>query len=232
MNLGNFKHSKRGSIMFYIDHMDFKNEKYAVADSDDGVIDLISLQEFNEYGRQGIKINTWDEATSLITGRMVRNCNYHLWKKLQRGCSSDELSEYLRKYSVYNISEILNKYADCLDLNTPCKIFDYSQTSNYFIFTIYLMSGNLLAVRVDSDYDVVVCYINGNWHYEKYPSCSGNMLARLFNKFDLNTSGIIADEPYLLLYSSDNSRLLLFRHYDFSINNALLVVNREKFVLE
>lgn len=212
--------------MFYIDHFDFKNQLYGIADTDDGVVDLITVEEFDKYTNQGMEILNWDRAKTQITGRMVRNCNYSLWRKLQRGCSSDELVEYLTKYSVYHISDQLNKYALCIDFSKGCKIFDYSNTSNYFIFTVYLSNGSFLAVRIDSDYNIAVCMINGIWHYEKYPSCAGNVYARLFKKFNIDTSGIIADEPYLFLYSSNNLELILLNHYSFSMNTLLIKENK------
>lgn len=207
--------------MFYIDHIE--NGMYAVADSDDGVIDLISQKELNEYIASGVAILPWEQAKLLVTGRMTKNCNYNLWRKLQRGANSGELVEYLGEYSVYHIADILNKYQVSLKLDKSCKIFDYTGTSNYFIFTVYLSDNTLLVVEVTSDYEVIVLRLNSVWHFEKYPSCAGNLISRLAKKYSLDMSGVVYDEPYLLLYSLSNTEICLVNHYSMQtilIHNA------------
>lgn len=218
--------------MFYIDHIDKEKRLYGVADSDDGAIDLLTQEEFEKYSSLGYQILSWDDAKKYITGKMNKTCNYSLWKKLERGCYPSELVEYLEKYSVYHIAEYLNKYGLSLDLSRGCKIFDYSGSSNYFIFTVYLSDGSLLILRIDSDFEVVVERISGNWHFKKYPSGAGSLYGRLFKKYDLDVSGIKADENYLLLYSSSNLELILVGHYSLSLNSVLVKQNPNKVVIQ
>lgn len=206
--------------MFYIDHVNKDKKLIGVADSDDGAIDLITRSEFDNYLSKGIDIIDWGRASQIINASMVKNCNYHLWKKLQRDCTSDTLTEYLARYSVYDIANLLNKFGLCLDLDKECKVFDYSVTSNYIIFTVTLSDNSVLLARIDSSYGLVVDRLDNSWHYEKYPSCAGFLLAKLFKRYGIDTSGIIADEPYLLLYSTDNLELILINH--FSMKEGVL----------
>lgn len=63
--------------MFYIDHY-CEDGRIAVADSDDGAIDLITKKELQDYINQGIQILTWQDAKGFVTARMNHNCNYYL----------------------------------------------------------------------------------------------------------------------------------------------------------
>lgn len=206
--------------MYYIDHIDTNKKLYGVADSNDGIIEMLSQKDFNNYVSNGIEILTWDKAKTVITGKMNRICNYHLWNKVKRGSSGDEMLEYLRKYSVYHISEILNKFGTAIDFSKKCKIFDYSITSNYYIMTFYLVNGSIVVLRIDSDYDVEINML-GNFHFEDYPSCSGDFLRRYLRQKGFDVTNII-DSPYLVLYSQNSSEILLVNHYDMINSNVLV----------
>lgn len=214
--------------MFYIDHIDTVNKLYAVADSDDGAIDLITEDEYKEYVKQGIKINNWNEAKTMITESMNRNCNYHLWRKLSRNCSNRELAEYLGKYSVYTISQKLNEFSLTLDLSYCCKIFDYSQTNGYYFIALGLSNKSLLLLEINSEYRTIALITPVICHFEQYPSIAGNFISRLLKKQGVDTDGIIPDEAYAVLYIDGTNEVLLVNQYRMGFSECFVTKKLNK----
>ena len=214
--------------MFYIDHIDTVNKLYAVADSDDGVIDLITEAEYKEYAQQGIKIYDWNAAKTMITASMNRNCNYCLWRKLSRNCSNDELAEYLSKYSVYTISQKLNEFGLALDLSYCCKIFDYSQTNGYYFIALGLSNKSLLLLEVNNDYRAIALITPVICHFEQYPSIAGNFISRLLAKQGVSSDGIIPDEVYAVLYIDGTSEVLLVNQFRMGFSECFITKKLNK----
>lgn len=156
--------------MFYIDHY-CEDGRIAVADSDDGAIDLITKKELQDYINQGIQILTWQDAKGFVTARMNHNCNYYLWRKLNRNCSEDELMEYFQKYSNYTV--VHNTQQFVVDYNARCRIFKYSEVSNYFIVVLFLKGGFPLIMRINDEYECIAQVIQTPCIFKSYPSCSG-----------------------------------------------------------
>lgn len=215
--------------MFFVDHV-LKDGRLAVADTDDGIIDIISNEEFKEYSKRGIKINYWDEAKSQITSSLNRNCNYKLYRKLQRNCDESELKEYLDKYSIYHIAQKLNEFNTELDLNKMCRLFDYSQTQGYFILVLGLVDDMVMLAIIDEEYNMACTILRGSWHFEKYPSCNGSFLARMINKVGLSYPSLNLDEPYITMYSSDLSVICFISHYTLC-NNPIYLNNPERKII-
>lgn len=216
--------------MFYIDHI-LKDGRLAVADTDDGVIDIVSQDEYNSYINQGIKIYYWNEAKGYITSSLNRNCNYRFYRKLQRNCDEAELKEYLNKYSIYHIAQKLNEFNTSLDLNKLCRLFDYSQTQGYYILALGLTDDMTLFCIIDEEYNMSCKVINGSWHFEKFPSCSGDYIAGLINRFIANSSSIDCDETYLMLYSQDLTIICLISHYTLT-DTPIYIYNPERKVIK
>ena len=215
--------------MFFVDHK-LKDGRLAVADTDDGVIDIVTMREYNDYLSQGIRICFWEEAKGYITGSMNRNCNYKLFRKLQRDCDERSIKEYLEMYSIYSISQKLNEYNTSLDLDRLCRVFDYEQTQGYFILALALTDNMTLLAILDDDYNMACTVINGVWHFEMYPSCSGSFLARLINKAGLGYPSHQLDEPYIIMYSQDLQIICLVSHYSIT-GSPIYLKNPERKIL-
>jgi hypothetical protein len=207
--------------MFYIDHIE--NGKVGIADSDDGVIEFVDA---NKVQNLGVAVLDWNNAKKYITSSMNRNCNYHLLRKLQRGCSTSELSEYLTKYSVYTISQYLN-LNNCYIVDVM-KIFSYIETNEFISFVLKLSNSDVVIVRVTMEYECYVDLVGKNLCFKKYPSCAGNLIYRLAQKHGLNLQNIQADDIYLMMYSADGNNLFLFNQFNsnlskYNVNNIVLM---------
>lgn len=204
--------------MFYIDHYN-SDGTVAIADSDDGAIDIVTKQEMQEYQNQGIQILTWNEAKAYVTGRMNHNCNYYLWRKLNRNCSEDELMEYFQKYSNYTIVHNANSIGSGIDYSKRCRIFNYVETLNYYIIVLFLKNGFPLVLRIDAEFECISYVIQEPCIFKSYPSCSGFMVKQLLNKKNiLGNYNLKADEVYLILYSLETKYIVLFNQFTFQVS--------------
>lgn len=201
--------------MFYIDHY-CDDGRIAVADSDDGVIKLVTQQDIQDYKSQGIQILTWQEAKCFVTAKMNINCNYCLWRKLNRGCSEDELMDYFQKYSNYTVVHY-SQYSG-VDYNARCRIFKYNEVSNYFVVVLFLKGGFPLIMRINDSYECIAQVIETPCNFKSYPSCSGFLIKQLLKRQNINESfNIVSDEVYLLLYERYTGDIILFNQYTFNI---------------
>lgn len=202
--------------MFYIDHY-CDDGRIAVADSDDGVIELITKQQMQEYANHGIQILTWQEAKGFVTTRMNNNCNYCLWRKLSRGCSEDELMEYFQKYSNYTVVH-MSQFSG-VDYNTRCRIFRYNESCNYFIVVLYLKGGFPLIMRINDSYECIAHIIETPCVFKSYPSCSGFLIKQMLKRRNITENfNIVSDETYLLFYERYTGDIILFNQYTFDIS--------------
>lgn len=199
--------------MFYVDHFDSRRKLYGVADSDDGVINLVTKEELLDFKQSGINIMSWNQAKQYITSSMNRNCNYHLWRKLVSNCNESDLVEYLKTYSVYTIACKLNELSTSIDFSKRIRLFDYSQINEYFLIVLPLQNQEMLIFRIDSDFECVCIHIPAGFHQETYPSIAGNFIARQLQRQCCDFSGIYPDETYLVFYNSNNTKLLLVNQY-------------------
>lgn len=206
--------------MFYIDNIDNENNLYGIADSDDGIIEYLDKNKLIDLENHGLKIHTWDSAKTIVTLSMNKNCNYRLWRKLVRDCSDSDVFEYLKSHSVYSITNKLNEYNTQLHLRRLCRCFDYSQTNSYYLIVLGLLNGFTLLLRIDSDYNCIVSVVEANLHFEKYPSCAGNFISRLYAKQG-GTCDVVADELYILMYNEYNSLAYLINQYKLGSCNLI-----------
>lgn len=201
--------------MFYIDHY-CEDGRIAVADSDDGAIDLITKKELQDYTNQGIQILTWQDAKGFVTARMNHNCNYYLWRKLNRNCSEDELMEYFQKYSNYTVVHNTQQFG--VDYNARCRVFKYSETSNYFIVVLFLKGGFPLIMRINDEYECIAQVIQTPCIFKSYPSCSGFLIKNLLKRKNIvGDFNIVSDETYLLFYDRYSGDIILFNEYTFNV---------------
>lgn len=201
--------------MFYIDHY-CDDGRIAVADTDDGVIELVTHQDIQNYNKQGIQILTWQEAKRFVTAKMNNNCNYYLWRKLSRGCSEDELMEYFQKYSNYTVVHNSQSYG--VDYNARCRIFKYNEIYNYFVVVLFLKGGFPLIMRINDAYECLAQVIETPCIFKSYPSCSGFLIKQLLKRQNINENfNIVSDEVYLVLYERHTNDIILFNEYTFNI---------------
>ena len=215
--------------MFFVDHV-LKDGRIAVADTDDGVIDIITKEEYNSYATQGIKICFWNEAKGYITGSLNRNCNYRLFRKLQRNCDERDIKEYLDTYSIYSISQKLNEFNTSLDLNKMCRVLDYSQSQGYYILILGLSDDLTMLAIITDEYNMACTVVKGTWHLEKYPSCNGTFLARMINSVGLSYPSLNLDEPYITMYSKDLTRICFISHFALT-GQPIYLENPEKKII-
>lgn len=202
--------------MFYIDHY-CDDERIAVADSDDGVIEIITKQQMQEYANQGIQILTWQDAKGFVTTRMNNICNYCLWRKLNRGCSEDELMDYFQRYSNYTV--VHNSQFSGVDYNSRCRIFKYNEVSNYFVVVLFLKGGFPLIIRINDTYECIAQVIKTPCIFKSYPSCSGFLIKQMLKRKSITENfNIVSDEVYLILYERYTDDIILFNHYTFDIS--------------
>lgn len=208
--------------MFYIDFIDNKNNLYGVADTTDGIINVITFEQLKEYRDKGIEILTWNDAKGFITSRMNYSCNYKFYRSLLKMNNSLELKEYLKWHSVYEIANFLNKNNLFIDLTRDIKLYDYSQTKGYFMITLYFSNGEVGIIRVVNDNIVCICKLDGHWRFGNQPSGSGFMYKNfLINKGVSDVNDLCDYTTYLLFYSKDYNRVALVSHNDMSLRDVL-----------
>lgn len=204
--------------MYYIDHTE--GNLIGVADTKDGVIDLLTREQVQQCKNEGLQILTWNDAKGQITASLNRNCNYHLYKKLERNCSDNDLLEYLQKYSVYTFVNETYKSGTQLDLNGCCRLFDYSQTKGFFIIVLGLSDGSKLFGRIDGNSYQLVCEtLKINAKFNVYPAIGGSFVRRLALKqgIEINEPNFYDNMAYAVLYDSNFTKVYLVCLDSFNI---------------
>lgn len=195
--------------MLFIDHEN-KDGTVAVCDTDDGVIENISRMRCANLQSSGVVILSWSNAQSKLTVAMKLKSVKCFFRKI-KVASDDELYAYLKTYSFYPITEVLNKWHTSLDLDRMCRLFNYLETEQYVIVVLGLSNGDTLIVNMCEDLTFVMKVIRGSWFFKTYPSCSGEFFNRRALKrgvsLDLNS-----EEAYLHMVDRNN-RTLFYNEY-------------------
>lgn len=201
--------------MFFISHK--VDDKYAVVDTDDGVIDLFTSTEIDTYRYKGFTILTYKEASVKFTDKMYRVSLSKLYKKLSKLSYDTELKDYLNRYAVYSILDILVTNNLVLNLDNLCRLFDYSQTGGYFVLVLGVSGNKTLICTIYDELAIDTVILDGNIKFGLYPSCSGWQINKLLSKVN-SSSDVISDScTYLLMYSDDYSSIHIVNHYDLDV---------------
>ena len=201
--------------MFFISHV--ANNKYAVVDTDDGVIDLLSRHEYIFYQAKGFNIMSWQDVKGYITEKMYRHSVSKLYKYLLK-CNSDaELAQYLHFNVVYPIVDILNSHGLQLSLRNLCRFFNYSQTGGYFVIVLGVSDNKTLVCTIYEELAIDTKILDRDIKFGLYPSCSGWQINRLLAKVNLSFNALSDSCTYLLMYSDDYSTIHIVNHYDLDV---------------
>ena len=200
--------------MLYIDYKNTDKGIYGVADTDDGIIETYTEKGLKAITSHGLVVSDWDFIKQYVTPKMIRTCNYNLWRKLRYISNEEDLIPYLKKYSIYNITDVLNKYKLWINFNKGCEVFKYDEVFDYFLVTLTLSDNSILVLKINSEYNITTIRLDDINTDKNIISCAGFVTKKVLKNFDF--SSISDSETYLVFHSKDNKKLYYIKHKDLS----------------
>lgn len=195
--------------MFY--KRNYKNDKWGIVDTDDGVCEYysdseLSLPPFSE-------LNIQDNIDLDLASRLSYNMN----KKLYYMCYKGEVDEFFKTYALPTLD---SKFSKNSYIKQVYKCFNYAETEGFFILVldIYVSDTNTVYKAIyivrDDGFSRMVVLPKDNWRMSLYPIGSGYMYNLLFKKvLDLNTC---LESNYLFMLFYTSTGIYLVRVSDLS----------------
>ena len=218
--------------MFFVDHIDNKTGKIAIANNTDLSIELVSKEDFNKARKLGVELYIWDEVKLKITSAMNNRCNNKLFKELLKSSNTYDLLSYLRTHTVYTIAQLLNINNLSIDFDSKCGVYPYNEVFDFITFVVKLSDGSNLICKSMSN-NCIVQRLTIPCHFDKYPSISGKFLLTLANRCGVSLNSIDLDGLYLLFYSDSGDELIVVNQFNLGNPNNILKfsVNRGQILM-
>lgn len=191
--------------MYILSHIE--NGKYAVADTDDRVIELLSKEQFESYKLSGVDIETWEGAKSWVTYTMLRTSAYKVYNQIKRSLTGADLLEYLQTHIIYRLSHIYNQFSVSPDWSRGIKVLDYGDTQGFFIVVIWLSNNQRAILKVTENNESFTQLVPYTCDYKNYSAGSGYMYNIVLKRNGLEIANLDESTIYTMLYSDDFSKL-------------------------
>lgn len=198
--------------MYILSHM--SDKLYAVGDTKDNVLELISHETYQKYINMGVSIEPWTNAKSFITSAMIRNCGYQIYRKMRYTKDDSEMLSYLQCLLIYPLTDIYTSLSTEPMWDSNCRVFNYIDSLELCYFLIRLKNGYSVLLRVLEDYSVVTVVIPFPVVTSYYPSGSGRLYNTNFRRNGISAQSLPEYALYCSLYSPDFSKMYLYNIFD------------------
>lgn len=209
--------------MYFVEYTTVDN-KVAVADTKDNVVELLARSDLDSYIRSGVSILSWLDCKGLITYAMIDSCNSRLLRYIvkHRDCEEDIL-EYLKTHCVYAITDIIHSNKTYIEWDKYHSFFDYLDTRGFYALFLTLHSGNKLIVKISAYGNVECRVVDSKWGIKYYPSCSGDYVLRHCQLKNIRCDKIYSGITYLNLVNITNTNEMGCLSWD-NINDSLVII--------
>lgn len=207
-------------------------ELYGVVDTDDSVIEFITLSDYNNYLCQGISIIDWNTAQYNLTPSLVSRNNIKLYNRAKRMSHINDIIDYFKQFICYRMIDTFVLFKTGIDFNGDFRLYDYSETDGMFIIVVPLLNKMSCILKVFEYGDLQVGLLMEGFSFKKYPIGSGVLYHNLFRKHCVNPMGVHANCLYMCAYKDDTMDLLMLNISNLGTEKPLLIPNPKKVVLD